>query len=151
IYMGPLAKTARYLKVFSVSSLSLTIGALPLIFLVDAELSMAFRMALAGGALFTSASSTFLIYYAMHPYVLRISLPEVSPPKASEKADDYQAVPLTPDTQLAITTLTFWAKPMVTYLPIKALRPSSRVFTSWKASGPQLGQSGKPLFIHPDL
>ncbi|RKP12268.1 hypothetical protein BJ684DRAFT_21178 [Piptocephalis cylindrospora] len=150
IYMGPLAKTARYLKVFSVSSLSLTFGALPLIFFVDAELTMAFRTALAGAALFTSASSTFLIHYAMHPYVLRISLPDAAPPSASDDAGEYQAVSITPNTQLAVTTLSFWAKPIMTRLAVKDIHPSSRVFSSWRTSSVQ-GRTGKPLFVHPGL
>lgn len=51
IYLAPLATTAKRLKRFSVGSLFVTIGALPFIFTLEAQVPFSMRLALAGSGI----------------------------------------------------------------------------------------------------
>ncbi len=69
IYHGPLAKTFKKLKLFSLASLSLSITLAPFMFLVEANLPASARVALASIAIGTSGLSTALVGWCGKPYV----------------------------------------------------------------------------------
>jgi hypothetical protein len=56
IYIGHLARTARFLKLFSVSSLGITLLGVPFIFLMKSGMSVEFRTALASAGKLLSHS-----------------------------------------------------------------------------------------------
>lgn len=71
IYNGPLTTTFRRLKLFSLSSLGLSFGLAPFLFLLETSsgLPTVARFALAGTALATSGVSTALVGWCGKPYV----------------------------------------------------------------------------------
>lgn len=83
----------------------------------------------------------------MSPYVTKITIP-----KEVEKGQ----VPK----ELTIHTLSFTAKDHTTTVPIDAIEPASRIFTSWMINNPEAAvgkigsKSAKPktlLYVHPEL
>ncbi|KAK2463102.1 hypothetical protein APHAL10511_004757 [Amanita phalloides] len=68
-YHGPLALTFRRLKLFSLGSLTLSITLAPFMFLVESNLPMSARLALASIAIGTSGLSTALVAWCGKPYV----------------------------------------------------------------------------------
>ena len=69
IYIGPLTRTFRRLKIFSLSSLALASSLSPFIFIVESSLPSTARAALATTALATSGVSTALVAWCGRPYV----------------------------------------------------------------------------------
>jgi len=69
IYHGPLAPTFRRLKIFSLSSLALSVTLAPFMFLIESNLPTAARFALAITAVTTSGVSTALVAWCGKPYV----------------------------------------------------------------------------------
>lgn len=69
LYHGPLAPTFRRLKIFSLASLGLSATLAPFMFLIESNLPMTARFALAGIALGTSGTSTALVGWCGKPYV----------------------------------------------------------------------------------
>ena len=69
VYHGPLAKSFRNLKIFSLSSVGLTLGLTPILFIVESGLPMPARISLAAIAIGTSGLSTALISWCAKPYV----------------------------------------------------------------------------------
>ncbi|KAI9599473.1 hypothetical protein BDF19DRAFT_342787, partial [Syncephalis fuscata] len=126
IYIGHLARTARFLKLFSVSSLGITLIGVPFIFMLKSGMTTEFRTALASAALFTSISSTSIIHFALAPYVTQITLPGVSTEAVPEATET-----ITANTDLSIDTLTFFGQPRRTNIKAGDLLPSARVFSSW--------------------
>jgi hypothetical protein len=72
-YAGPLSATFRRLKLFSLSSLTLSFTLTPFLFIVESALPLSARFALAGTALATSGISTALVSWAGKPYVTRLA------------------------------------------------------------------------------
>ncbi|KAI7883387.1 uncharacterized protein EV154DRAFT_428243 [Mucor mucedo] len=147
IYNGPLANVAKKLKLFSITSLGLGTGISPFVFAIDVPVPFVAKAALVGAAVITSSASTGLIQWVMSPYVTKITMP--SSTKESELPKE-----------LTIHTLSFTARDHVTTVPLDALGPASRIFTSWMITEPELatGRIGakpaKPktlLYIHPEL
>ncbi|KAI9319608.1 hypothetical protein BX666DRAFT_1852740 [Dichotomocladium elegans] len=142
IYHGPLANVAKKLKLFSITSLGLGVGIAPFVYLIDVPVPFVAKTALVGAAVATSAASTGLIQWVMSPYVTKITQES-------------------PDT-ITLHTLSFLAKEHSTTVPINALAPASRIFTSLMITDPahvsaKLEQSGKPtkpkmlFYVHPEL
>lgn len=71
-YEGPLAQTFRRLKIFSLSSLSLSCTLAPFMFIVESNLPMTARVALTSIAIGTSGISTGLVGWCGQPYVTRL-------------------------------------------------------------------------------
>ncbi|ETW74834.1 hypothetical protein HETIRDRAFT_412753 [Heterobasidion irregulare TC 32-1] len=69
IYQGPLAPTFKRLKIFSLSSLTLSFLLSPFIFIIESGLPLSARAALAGIAIGTSGVSTALVSWCGQPYV----------------------------------------------------------------------------------
>ncbi len=69
VYRGPLTKPFRNLKIFSLSSIGLTVSLSPVLFVIDSGLPMTARISLASIALGTSSLSTALIAFCAKPYV----------------------------------------------------------------------------------
>lgn len=69
IYHGPLSATFKRLKIFSLSSLGLSITLAPFMFLVESSLPFPARIALASIAIGTSGLSTALVSWCGSPYV----------------------------------------------------------------------------------
>ena len=82
IYYGPLTPTFRRLKVFSISSLALSSTFVPFIFLIESQLPLSARIALATTALATSGASTALIAWCGSPYVT--TLRRINPLEGSQ-------------------------------------------------------------------
>lgn len=98
-------------------------------------------------AVATSAASTGLIQWVMSPYVTKITIP---------KQVEQGQVPK----ELTIHTLSFTAKDHTTTVPVDAIEPASRIFTSWMINDPSLAKGSvgnkeaKPktlLYVHPEL
>ncbi|KAI7906188.1 uncharacterized protein BX663DRAFT_529581 [Cokeromyces recurvatus] len=148
IYTGPLANVAKKLKLFSITSLGLGAGISPFVFAIDVPVPFIAKAMLVGAAVVTSAASTGLIQWVMSPYVTKITIPK--------QVNDNDELPK----ELNIHTLSFTAKDYVTTVPLDAIGPASRIFTSWMITDPQTatGQIGKKvikpktlLYIHPEL
>lgn len=69
VYNGPLTTAFRRLKIFSLSSIGLSTFLTPFLFVIESNLPMNARFALATLALGTSALSTSLVAWAAKPYV----------------------------------------------------------------------------------
>ncbi|OBZ86394.1 hypothetical protein A0J61_05556 [Choanephora cucurbitarum] len=147
IYTGPLANVAKKLKLFSITSLGLGTGISPFIFAIDVPVPFVAKAALVGAAVATSAASTGLIQWVMSPYVTKITIPK------ELKEDELPE-------ELTIHTLSFTAKDHATTVPLDAIEPASRIFTSWMISNPSLakGRIGQKkaspkslLYVHPEL
>lgn len=83
----------------------------------------------------------------MSPYVTKITIPKQV--KQGELPEE-----------LTIHTLSFTAKDHTTTVPLDAIEPASRIFTSWMINDPTLakGRIGKKeakpkslLYVHPEL
>lgn len=72
-YHGPLAATFRRLKIFSLSSLTLSTTLAPFMFLVESNLPLTARFALASIAIGTSGLSTALVGWCGQPYVTTLT------------------------------------------------------------------------------
>lgn len=68
-YKGPLALTFRRLKIFSISSFSLSCTLAPFMFIMESNLPISARVALASIAVGTSGISTALVGWCGKPYV----------------------------------------------------------------------------------
>ena len=68
-YHGPLANTFKKLKIFSLASLSLSITLAPVMFLIESNIPVSGRVALASIAIGTSGISTALVGWCGKPYV----------------------------------------------------------------------------------
>ncbi|KAI8331754.1 hypothetical protein BC941DRAFT_456092 [Chlamydoabsidia padenii] len=141
IYTGPLSGVAKKLKLFSVTSLGLGCSISPFVYIIDVPVPFIAKTALVGAAIATSAASTGLIQWVMSPYVTKIT--------TTNDGKD-----------LTIHTLSFLAKDHTTKVPVDALMPSSRIFTSLmvsnveQAKGWVNGQPAKPkamFYVHPEL
>ena len=73
IYNGPLTATFRRLKVFSLASFGLSVTLAPFMFLVESNLPLSARFALASIATGTSGLSTFLVAWCAKPYVTSLN------------------------------------------------------------------------------
>lgn len=72
IYTGPLSRTFRNLKLFSLSSFGIATALTPFMFIVDTQLPFMARVSLASIAMLTSGLSTGLVAWCGHPYVTSI-------------------------------------------------------------------------------
>ncbi|KAG0175251.1 hypothetical protein DFQ30_010340 [Apophysomyces sp. BC1015] len=143
IYTGPLSNVAKKLKLFSVTSLGLGAGISPFVFAIDVPVPFVAKAALVGAALVTSAASTGLIQWVMSPYVTKITTNSATNPS-----------------KLTIHTLNFFARDHATTVPVDALAPSSRIFTSLMVTDQAQviaqvrGKPAKPkalFYVHPEL
>jgi len=72
VYQGPLSRTFRSLKIFSLTSLGLASALTPFMFVIDTSLPNIARAALAITAMSTSGISTALVGWCGQPYVTTI-------------------------------------------------------------------------------
>lgn len=98
IYNGPLTATFRRLKVFSLASFGLSVTLAPFMFLVESNLPLSARFALASIATGTSGLSTFLVAWCAKPYVTSLN---------RMISDDKSEL-------LEMTTMTLTLRPLVT-------------------------------------
>ncbi|KAI0943848.1 hypothetical protein AcV7_001827 [Taiwanofungus camphoratus] len=132
-YEGPLAPTFRRLKIFSLSSLTLTFALTPFMFVMETTSSLPLmgRFALAGVAMATSGVSTALVAWCGRPYVTKLRWlrlePEGHPGTGTGRG-------------VVMTTLTLGLHERNTYVYDTAfLVPASRPFATWElAEGFQL-------------
>lgn len=69
VYTGPLSAAFRRLKIFSLASFSLSLSLSPFLLIIESNLPMNARLALATIALGTSGLSTALVAWCAKPYV----------------------------------------------------------------------------------
>ncbi|KAG5647069.1 hypothetical protein DXG03_001439 [Asterophora parasitica] len=118
-YIGPLAQTFRRLKIFSISSFTLSCTLAPFMFIVESNLPMSARIALASIAIGTSGISTGLVGWCGQPYVT--TLRHLTP----EENGGAEGIEL--------TTLTLLLRPRITrvYDPTFLLE-TKRAFAKWE-------------------
>ena len=146
IYVGPLTRTFRRLKIFSLSSLALASTLSPFIFIVESSLPSTARAALAATALATSGVSTALVGWCGRPYVTTLrrlsTLPPASttttstPPTAQQQQQQQQTTHSHNENAPAgieLTTLTLTLSPRRTrvYDPV-FLCDTPRAFARWE-------------------
>jgi len=119
VYRGPLTKPFRNLKIFSLSSIGLTVGLSPVLFVIDSGLPIAARISLAGIALGTSGLSTALIAFCAKPYVTNMRRFRPDRTGSAEVIE--------------MTTQSLFLKPLVTtvYDPSFLLQ-TTRPFAQWE-------------------
>ena len=124
VYHGPLTTTYRRLKIFSLSTLSLTFALSPFIFVIETSsgLPLVARFALAGIAIGTSGISTSIVAWAGRPYVATLRWLK---PEGSQAAGSGNAVEMTTHT-LA------WHKRVTTVYDTAFLVPTNRPFATWE-------------------
>lgn len=143
-YTGPLARTFRNLKLFSLSSLGLITGLSPVIFVIDAPgIPMSARCAMVGTALAMSGASTGLIAWSGAPYVSSMRrLAPLPAPTASARAVKTVEAPngtsasisanVHPDA-VEMATKTLFLRDMYTQVYDPAiLGPTNRLFATWE-------------------
>jgi hypothetical protein len=115
VYQGPLTNTFRRLKIFSLSSLTLSAALSPFVFVIEASgIPLSARFALAGIAISTSGVSTALIAWCGSPYVTKLQRVE------KEHA-------------LQMTTLTLGLHERITSVyDTSFLKETSRAFAKWE-------------------
>ncbi|KAK9667443.1 hypothetical protein K7432_017860 [Basidiobolus ranarum] len=165
LYVGPLANTAKYLKVFSVSSLALTFAVCPAVYLIDAPISFGMRSILVGAAIATSTISTGLVHWCLSPYVTKITVSEehngehiIQEVLSDANPLKTSATVITPSTELTLYTYKFFGGIRSSQVKVGDLEPSTRPFTSWGIKKDKLSQYSnianppKPTFyVHPNL
>jgi len=115
VYHGPLTNTFRRLKIFSLSSLTLSTALAPFIFVIEASgIPLSARFALAGVAMATSGVSTALVAWCGSPYVTKLQRVEK-------------------DHALQMTTLTLALNERITSVyDTSFLKETSRAFAKWE-------------------
>lgn len=108
VYHGPISKTFRHLKIFSLSSLTLSFTMAPFMFLVESNLNMSARFALAATALATSGVSTGLVAWCGKPYVTTLRR------RTAANTSDASS----PVEEIELTTLTLGLHPRITRVSI---------------------------------
>ena len=124
MYHGPLTTTYRRLKIFSLSTLTLTFALTPFIFVIEATSSVPVvaRFALAGIAMAASGVSTAMVAWVGRPYVATLRWLK---PEGAQAAGSGDAVEM--------TTLTLALHKRVTTVYDTAfLVPTSRPFATWE-------------------
>ena len=117
IYYGPMTPTFRRLKIFSLSSLAFSVAFVPFTFVVESQVPLAARLALASTFLITSGTTTAIMAWCVSPYVTtmrRLDLLEGSQ-------------------GLEMTTLTLFLRERFTRVyDSEFLVPTSRFFAKWQ-------------------
>ena len=128
VYNGPLTRTFRRLKLFSLTSLAWSFAVSPLLITLETAsgLPMIARLSLAGIAITTSGVSTALIAWCGRPYVSTLRFlpppPGVTPEEGTHKSSI-----------LEMTTLTLALHPRTTTVYDTAfLVPTNRPFAKWE-------------------
>ncbi|KAI0696685.1 hypothetical protein C8T65DRAFT_663438 [Cerioporus squamosus] len=124
VYHGPLTNTYRRLKIFSLSTLSLTFALTPLIFVIETTSSVPVvaRFALAGMAMAASGVSTSLVAWVGRPYVATLRWLK---PEGTQAAGSGNAVEMT-------TYTLAWHQRVTTVYDTAFLVPTSRPFATWE-------------------
>ncbi|KAG9036524.1 hypothetical protein FRB95_008579 [Tulasnella sp. JGI-2019a] len=131
-YVGPLSKTFRSLKTFSLSSLALCTSVSPFIYLMDSNLSHSARLGLIVFALSTSSLSTALIGWISSPYVGFMRNIESNSPSTAATDESHKATTVLPGAVELVTRNT-WLMERRTrvYDPI-FLGQTKRPFAKWE-------------------
>jgi len=126
VYYGPMSKTFRHLKIFSLSSLTFSFTMAPFMFIIESNLNTTARLALAATALTTSGISTALVAWCGKPYVTTLRRRSA----ASKEAGDTGNPPVE---EIELTTLTLGLHPRITrvYDP-EFLVETNRPFAKWE-------------------
>ncbi|KAJ1969555.1 hypothetical protein IWQ62_000553 [Dispira parvispora] len=138
IYEGPLAKTAKSLKRFSIASLSATVLLAPLIMTLDSGLGMEIRAVLAGSVINFDAIDTL-----SPAKPLAANNENTTDSNIAMRSESSPASP-SADTLLQVETLDFFGRPKVRSVFVHDLERSNRVFTVWKVKD-QVKSAGVPL------
>ncbi|ORZ31801.1 hypothetical protein BCR44DRAFT_129329 [Catenaria anguillulae PL171] len=171
VYEGPLARTVRLMKLFSISSLGATLAMAPLVFYIDVSdvISDSVKTLMMGTAIGFSAVSTSLIHWCLSSYITRIyALPvpaSVLPPSTSPTetrdpaidAADWTTASGDPRHPLAFESLTITGQRKLTIAPLDQVKPKHVIFGSWHAyqvvdarTGKVLSGKQKKMFVHAD-
>ena len=132
-YRGPLAKTFRSLKIFSLSSFGLATTMTPFMFIIETSLPFSARVILASTALVTSGLSTALIGWCGQPYVSTIRTLPNEDPTSSEDNPSEPAEELSLTNGFQLETHSLFLRPRFTniYDP-SFLTETRRPFAKWE-------------------
>ncbi|KNE69012.1 hypothetical protein AMAG_13886 [Allomyces macrogynus ATCC 38327] len=171
VYEGPLARTVRVMKLFSISSLAATYAMAPLVFYVDVSdlISDSVKAIMIGTAMVFSTASTSLIHWCLKSYVTRIhvrALPAAEAARAHETVTDVpvEDAPAVGAVRAALKnrepivfeTLAISGRPKYTVArDIDAVHPHQVIFGTWRAdevldarTGKLAGKAPVKLFVH---
>ncbi|KAJ3372481.1 hypothetical protein GGF31_001922 [Allomyces arbusculus] len=171
VYEGPLARTVRVMKLFSISSLAATYAMAPLVFYVDVSdlISDSVKAIMIGTAMVFSTASTSLIHWCLKSYVTRIhvrALPAAEAARAHETVTDVPVedapavgavrAALKNKEPIVFETLAISGRPKYTVArDIDAVHPHQVIFGTWRADEVLDARTGKPvgkapvkLFVH---
>lgn len=115
VYHGPLSRTFRNLKLFSLTSFGLASSITPFFFIIESTLPLSARIALAGVSIGTSGVSTALVSWCGAPYVSTLR-------RLGKEADGIE---------METTTLFLKARHTRVYDPL-FLRDTGRPFAKWE-------------------
>lgn len=130
VYEGPLAVTFRRVKIFSISSLALSVLMTPFLFMIETSSAVPLvgRMALAGTVIVTSGVSTALVAWCGRPYVHKMTWIPVDDAAATPS----QVAGKSPTgVELVTTTLTLRKRATRVY-DTAFLVPTNRPFAKWE-------------------
>lgn len=125
VYIGPLSQTFRRVKIFSLSSLSLSLLMTPFIFMLETSSAVPFigRIALTGTVIVASTVSTALVAWCGRPYVNKLRWIPVEESIVAEKQP----------TSVELTTATLILRTRITRVYDSAfLVPTNRPFAKWE-------------------
>lgn len=129
-YVGPLGQTFRRVKIFSISSLAMSLTMTPLIFMLETSSAVPFvgRIALAGTVIVTSGVSTAMVAWCGRPYVNKLRYFSLENPTAPPSQ-----VVAGQATGIELTTATLMLRERVTRVYDTAfLLPTNRPFAKWE-------------------
>jgi hypothetical protein len=131
IYYGPLSQTWRRLKIFSVSSLTLSTIMTPFMFLIEttSAVPLVARIALAGTVLTTSGISTAVVAWCSRPYVNKLHYFHVE--DTSAVTPSQAAGKVLSGMELITTSLTL-RKRITRVYDTAFIVPTSRPFSKWE-------------------
>jgi hypothetical protein len=125
VYYGPLSRTFRNLKIFSLTSFGLASSMTPLFFMIESTLPVSARVALAATTLTASGISTAFVSWTGAPYVNTLrKLPE--------------------DMGIEMETTTLFLKSRYTTVYDSSfLRDTGRLFAKWELADAVEGAKGQ--------
>lgn len=130
VYIGPLGQTFRRVKIFSLSSLSLSLLMTPFIFMLETSSAVPLigRIALTGTVIVASTVSTALVAWCGRPYVNKMQwFPIQDSAPAPTQATEQR------HTGVELTTTTLTLRDRITRVYDSAfLVPTNRPFARWE-------------------
>ncbi len=132
LYCGPMNALVRRLKWFSVSTLVLTIAAIPTFMVYEhPRMTRSARIGMLTGIVTSSVASSVAFHAVAGRYVLKVML-----------SNSNQGSNIVPSTRLLISTLSFWGRERTLECALSEIQSVERGLCTWKLLNPP-----KSLFL----